>query len=98
MNDITEGVIDWSRLSTLSMREAAAAAIKRQQDAIVENAWRTAEMALIADQLIALEDDDPAAMPVTDPEWRAYRTLVRNWKDGGNPDFPDSSKRPKRPE
>ena len=94
---ITEGVIDWSLLSTQAMRDAEQAVRDRAAAVIVEDKWRATEMALIADQLIALEDDDPDAMPVTEAEWRAYRTTVRNWKDGGNPKFPDATKRPVRP-
>lgn len=94
---ITEGVIDWSRLSTKAMRDAEQAARDRAAAVVVEDKWRVQEMALIADQLIALEDGDPDAMPVTEAQWRSYRTIVRNWKEGGNPNFPDATKRPVRP-
>lgn len=63
-----------------------------------EDAWRTAEMALIADQLLRIEDDDPTALPGTTTQWRAYRVLVRGWVDGSNPAYPDITKRPQRPE
>jgi len=61
-----------------------------------EDTWRVAEVAFITDQLIALEDGDPSAMPGSVQQWREYRTAVRGWKDGA-PGFPDSSARPSRP-
>jgi len=61
-----------------------------------EDAWRTKEMESIADQLIAMEDDDPEALPGTERQWRDYRTLVRGWKEG-HPDFPSAGSRPHRP-
>lgn len=61
-----------------------------------EDAWRAAEVAFITDQLIALEDGDPSAMPGTVQQWREYRTAVRGWKDGA-PGFPEPSARPSRP-
>jgi hypothetical protein len=86
--------IDWSRLSTKAMRDAEEASHQRAANAKVEDAWQLTQMRLIADQLIALEDADPDAMDVTEAQWRAYRTKIRAWKDGGNPDFPDATKRP----
>lgn len=65
-------------------------------DAVNEDAWRYSELVLIADQLIALEDGDPSALPYTEQEWRNYRTKVRAWKEGAE-SFPDSSARPVRP-
>jgi len=61
-----------------------------------ELAWVTAEMSVIAEQLLMLEDGDPVAAPGTEAEWRAYRIKVRAWKID-NPDFPDMTKRPVRP-
>lgn len=64
--------------------------------AIIENAWRIEEMKVIVEQLLMLEDDDTDALPGTETQWRAYRIVLRKWIDG-NPDFPDSTKRPTRP-
>jgi hypothetical protein len=61
-----------------------------------EDSWRISEMEFIADQLIAMEDDDPEALPGTERQWRDYRTLVRGWKEG-HPDFPNAASRPVRP-
>ncbi|WP_374979001.1 hypothetical protein PSGK_18810 [Pseudomonas solani] len=52
-----------------------------------EDAWRDAELATIAEQLLMLEDEDPNALPGTAAQWRAYRIQVRAWKTG-NADFP----------
>lgn len=62
-----------------------------------EDAWRLDEMALIADQLLRIEDDDPTAFPGTAAQWRAYRVLVRGWVDGSDTLYPDDIKRPPRP-
>jgi hypothetical protein len=88
--------INWTMLITKAMKDAAAAAAARAAQVIVEEAWRVDEMADIADQLIAIEDGDPTALPGTDLQWRAYRTKVRAWKEGAQ-DFPDPTKRPTRP-
>lgn len=65
-------------------------------DGQVEDAWRDAEMAVIAEQLLMLEDEDPLALPGTAAQWRAYRILVRAWKEG-NVNFPNIESRPVRP-
>lgn len=62
----------------------------------IEDAWKLYEMAFIADQLIAMEDSDPGALPGTERQWRDYRTLVRAWKEGAEY-FPDQAFRPVRP-
>lgn len=89
--------IDWSQMITKEMKEAEAAAILRAQQVVIEDAWRTSEVLFIADQLIAIEDDDPSALPGTERQWRDYRTAVRAWKEG-HFDFPNESKRPQRPQ
>lgn len=61
-----------------------------------EGEWRVQELRAIADQLLAIEDDDPAALPGTDRQWRDYRIQVRAWKED-HVDFPDETKRPVRP-
>lgn len=72
-------------------------AIVEQQIRIgLEDRWRAGELAFISEQLIALEDGDPSAQPGTEQQWRAYRTAVRAWKEGGA-HFPESSARPVRP-
>ncbi|AZF51648.1 hypothetical protein C4J85_1147 [Pseudomonas sp. R4-34-07] len=53
-------------------------------------------MAFIADQLIALEDVDPDALPGTDRQWRDYRTQVRRWTLGAE-GYPAIELRPRRP-
>lgn len=70
----------WDRLSAIASEEA----------------WRGSEVSFITDQLIALEDGDPSALPGTVQQWRDYRTAVRGWKEGAS-GFPDSSGRPYRP-
>lgn len=88
--------IDWSMLITKHMKEAALEAERIRLASIIEVDWVKLELAFIADQLLALEDDDPIALPGTEREWRDYRIKVRAWKDG-NPDFPEPDKRPERP-
>jgi hypothetical protein len=61
-----------------------------------EDAWKLEEMDFIADQLIAMEDSDPSALPGTERQWRDYRTLLRAWKEGAE-HFPDQAHRPARP-
>ncbi|MED7670177.1 hypothetical protein GXB78_23505 [Pseudomonas moraviensis subsp. stanleyae] len=61
-----------------------------------EEAWRGKEIAFISDQLIAMEDGDPLALPGTEQQWREYRTAVRGWKSGAA-GFPEESSRPARP-
>ena len=61
-----------------------------------EDAWKLSEMDLIADQLIAMEDSDPGALPGTERQWRDYRTLIRAWKEDAE-HFPDRAFRPVRP-
>lgn len=58
--------------------------------------WSSTEMVVVAEQLVMLEDSDPAALPGTDRQWRDYRIALRAWKEG-HPDFPDEAKRPNRP-
>ncbi|WP_460410453.1 MULTISPECIES: hypothetical protein [unclassified Pseudomonas] len=90
------GNIDWSLLITKAMKNADSAAVTRAACVLAEDAWRVKEAAFIADQLIGIEDGDPAALPGTEAEWRAYRTKVRNWKEGEQ-FFPDTTYRPIRP-
>lgn len=61
-----------------------------------EAAWVEAEMSVVADQLIMLEDDDPAALPGTARQWRDYRIALRAWKDGAA-GYPQVELRPARP-
>lgn len=88
--------IDWSKVITKEMKEAVLAEQEYAINSIRENEWRTAELLLAADQLLAIEDDDPTAMPGTERDWRDYRIKVRAWKEG-NVDFPNSDKRPVHP-
>lgn len=61
-----------------------------------EAEWAAAEMAVVADQLLKIEDGDPTALPGTDRQWRDYRIALRSWKDGAE-HFPDQQYRPQRP-
>lgn len=88
--------IDWSMLITKAMKDAEILAIARAAQVVAEDEWRLHEVAFIADQLLAIEDDDPTALPGTDRQWRDYRIQVRAWKEG-QADFPDATKRPVRP-
>lgn len=66
-----------------------------------ENVWRDQEVDAIANQLMALEEqeatgEDTGALPGTRLQWLSYRTKVRAWKDA-NDRFPNSAHRPSRP-
>ncbi|WP_124409196.1 hypothetical protein [Pseudomonas sp. R4-34-07] len=84
--------IDWSQLTTAHAR----ADVLLQPLIEAQAIWRAAEMAFIADQLIALEDVDPDALPGTDRQWRDYRTQVRRWTLGAE-GYPAIELRPRRP-
>lgn len=58
--------------------------------------WATGEMAVVADQLLKIEDGDPTALPGADRQWRDYRIALRAWKEGAE-HFPDQQHRPARP-
>ena len=88
--------IDWSQIITKQMKDEETAKRMRAQCVVVETSWQIAEMRFITDQLLALDDEDPAAEPGTEREWRDYRIQVRAWKQGAE-GFPDSDKRPARP-
>ena len=62
----------------------------------MERDWQEGEMRLIAEQLPAVEDGDPTALPGTEREWRDYRIQVRAWKEGAE-GFPEIEKRPLQP-
>lgn len=89
---MTSENIDWSQLSTAHAR--AELLLRPLKDA--ETVWQTAEMAFIANQLTALEDQDPDALPGTDRQWRDYRIQVRKWLEGAE-GFPAAALRPHRP-
>lgn len=66
-----------------------------------EDAWRDAELLIIAAQLDAIEEAEAGTPPVdllpgSRGGWLKYRGLVRNWV-GGNEGYPDVNQRPKRP-
>lgn len=74
----------------------------RRELIAAEVSWQQAEIDLIANQLMALEEaeatgEDTGALPGTRVQWFQYRTKVRNWKDGAQ-SFPDPDHRPIRPE
>jgi len=93
--------IDWSQLITKAMKDAEAAALLYAQRTLAEETWRAAELAVIARQLEALEEeeaDEPPSdlLPGTRKQWLKYRGLVSNWKVGAE-GFPDLANRPVRP-
>lgn len=88
--------IDWSMLVKAADIKAAELELLLVTMGIEESAWVRNELLIIADQLLALEDDDPNHMPGTDREWRDYRIKVRAWKAGAE-GYPYSENRPKRP-
>lgn len=61
-----------------------------------ETAWKAAELLVVADQLLRIEDGDPAALPGNDRQWRDYRIQLRAWVEGAD-HFPDVAYRPARP-
>lgn len=63
----------------------------------LEDKWRLLQLELIADQILAIEDEDPTALTGTDRQWRDYRTKVRAWKFGAI-NFPDKQFRPVSPD
>lgn len=94
--------IDWSQLITAEMKEAAAAEQQALLDAEREGEWKAAEMVVVADQLMALEEveggsEDVPLLPGSRQQWLSYRTKVRTWGPG-IAGFPDKNLRPKRPE
>lgn len=63
--------------------------------------WKLQELGEIAKQLERIEEgeagvDVTGLLPGTRKQWLAYRGLVRNWAEGKG-DYPDMTKRPKRP-
>ncbi|MEO8642658.1 hypothetical protein [Pseudomonas sp.] len=68
----------------------------RAEMVAVEGEWRTSEMSFIANQITAIEDEDPTALPGTFNQWKAYRIKVRGWVEGA-PNYPDAASRPVRP-
>lgn len=65
--------------------------------AFIEAEWVAQQSAEIAEQLLMIEDRDTDAKPGTVQQWRDYRIELRKWKEGGNANFPDNSKRPVAP-
>ncbi|MGY2200033.1 hypothetical protein [Pseudomonas gingeri] len=57
--------------------------------------WQSSELAIIGNQLLAIEEEANDALPGTRQQWLAYRTLVRLWHE--SPGFPDVTTRPSRP-
>ena len=88
--------IDWSMLITKQMKEDSVKAAELVLAISREDAWRTSELPFAADQLMAIDDDDPNRLPGTDREWRDYRIALRAWKEG-NINFPEEALRPIRP-
>lgn len=79
-----------------------AAIVDQREREGAEAAWQQAEIDLIANQLMAIEEaeatgEDTGALPGTRVQWLQYRTKVRAWK-GGAENFPNHEYRPLRPE
>ena len=89
--------IDWSQLITKTMKDDELVKAQMIIGDVRETLWKEGVMRVITDQLIALEDDDPDRMPVTEQEWRAYRTQIRAWKLGAM-GYPAIENRPAKPE
>lgn len=89
--------IDWSQLVTKRMKEEATALKQYEELSVLQEEWRLSELSVVAEQLLALEDDDPNREPGTERQWRDYRIQVRAWKEGAE-GFPLSENRPTRPE
>lgn len=69
----------------------------RAKAAMIEDAWRSSEMAFIADNLLYIEDENELATPPLVPkDWRTYRAKVMAWQ-GGAESYPDVGARPVRP-
>lgn len=62
-----------------------------------EELWASSEIASITEQLLLHDDDDEKAV-ATPEAWKEYRKALRRWNESDSADFPDQSKRPKRPE
>ena len=88
--------INWDMLITKAMKDEAAAKTLEASYAARQEAWRATEMTFIAEQLIALEDGAEDALPGSEAEWRAYRTKVRNWREGAD-GYPFEENAPQRP-
>lgn len=88
--------INWNMLITKAMKDEAEAKTLEDSHAARQVAWRAAEMTFIAEQLIALEDGAEDALPGSEAEWRAYRTKVRNWREGAD-GYPFEENAPQRP-
>lgn len=65
------------------------------QNILRETTWRNEEMEFVANQLIAIEDEAPDALPGTLKQWRDYRTKVRLWPEAEG--YPNEVNRPARP-
>ncbi|MGF0237596.1 hypothetical protein ACQR3P_01735 [Rhodococcus sp. IEGM1300] len=93
--------IDWSKLITKEAKDADRAAQVLDQMVAGELSWRVVELAAIARQLEAIEEDEADEtpsdlLPGTRKLWLKYRGLVSNWKEGAE-SFPDIAHRPVRP-
>lgn len=62
----------------------------------VENSWRDTEMPIAKQNVTAIEYGEEG-IPGTAQQWQKYWLALRKWT-ADNPDFPDSTKRPKAPE
>lgn len=71
-------------------------AMQLQRDILRENEWRDSEMPIARDNVTALDFGD-VTISGSIAQWQAYWLALRNWKEGGNPEFPEQSERPIRP-
>lgn len=61
----------------------------------VENAWREEQMPIARNNVTSIQFGEEG-VPGTEQQWKDYWLALRKWTPG-NPDFPDSSKRPVAP-
>lgn len=92
---LNEEIPQWAfnaQVAQQLLREASSAEIS----------WQQEEISNIENQLMAIEEfqagiDGVVLLPGSRADWLEYRSKIRNWKIGGNAEFPVAASRPKRP-
>ncbi|MFC3939651.1 hypothetical protein CCU68_18880 [Pseudomonas gingeri NCPPB 3146 = LMG 5327] len=85
----------WREATEQELQDLSAA-LRKNENLIRESEWQAQEMLVIEDQRMAIEEEDPEALPGTDKEWLQYRTKVRKWIEGAE-GYPEMTRRPVRP-